>query len=64
MVRPVTSRAGRVLGVNMSIARSLPVRFVGALIAVIIAGIVLYLIGVLSMYAIAWTVQVVEWIFG
>jgi len=48
----------------MSIARSLPVRFAGALIAVIIVGIVLYLIGVLSMYAIAWTVQVVEWIFG
>lgn len=48
----------------MSIARSLPVRFVGALIAVIIAGIVLYLIGVLNMYAIAWAVQVVEWIFG
>jgi len=50
--------------VNNSIARSLPAKFVGALIALIGAGIVLYLIGVLSMYMIAWVVQIIEWIFG
>lgn len=49
---------------NTSIARSLPVKFVGALIALIIAGIVLYLIGVFSMYLIAWVVQLIEIIFG
>ena len=49
---------------NSSIARSLTVKFVGALIALIGAGIVLYLIGVLSMYMIAWAVQIIEWIFG
>lgn len=49
---------------NNSIARSLPVKFVGALIALIFAGIVLYLIGVLSMYIIAWVVQIIEAIFG
>lgn len=57
-------RTGIVPGVNNSIARSLPVKFVGALIALIGAGIVLYLIGVLSMYIIAWVVQIIEWIFG
>jgi hypothetical protein len=55
---------GIVRRVNNSIARSLPVKFVGALIALIGAGIVLYLIGVLSMYMIAWVVQIIEWIFG
>ena len=55
---------GIVRGVNNSIARSLPVKFVGALIALIFAGIVLYLIGVLSMYIIAWVVQIIEAIFG
>lgn len=44
--------------------RSLPVKFVGALIALIIAGIVLYLIGVLSMYMIAWAVWLIQAIFG
>jgi hypothetical protein len=51
-------------GVNSSVIRSLPVRFVGALVALLIAGIVLYLIGVISMYMIAWVVWVVEAIFG
>jgi hypothetical protein len=55
---------GIVHDVNNSIARSLPVKFVGAFIALIGAGIVLYLIGVLSMYMIAWVVQIIEWIFG
>ena len=55
---------GIVRSVNNSIARSLPVKFVGAFIALIGAGIVLYLIGVLSMYMIAWVVQIIEWIFG
>ena len=63
-VRPVPVSTGSVPGVNSSIARSLPVKFVGALIALIGAGIVLYLIGVLSMYMIAWAVQIIEWIFG
>lgn len=49
---------------NTSIIRTLPFKFVGALIALIIAGIVLYLVGVLSMYAIAWVVWLVEAIFG
>jgi len=44
--------------------RSLPVKFVGALVALIIAGIVLYLIGVLSMYMIAWVVWIIQAIFG
>ena len=44
--------------------RSLPVKFVGAFIALIIAGIVLYLIGVLSMYMIAWVVWPIQAIFG
>lgn len=47
-----------------SIIRSLPVKFVGAFIALVIAGIVLYLIGVLSMYMIAWAVWLVQAIFG
>lgn len=47
-----------------SIIRSLPVKFVGALILLIIAGIALYLIGVLSMYAIAWVVWIIQAIFG
>ncbi|MEI7520467.1 MAG: hypothetical protein WCK40_03895 [Thermoleophilia bacterium] len=49
---------------NTSLVRSLPVKFVGAVIALIGAGIVLYLMGVLTMYATAWVVQFVEWIFG
>ena len=49
---------------NGSIVRSLPVRFVGALIALIIAGVVLYLIGVLSMYMVAWVVWIIQAIFG
>ncbi len=49
---------------NTSVVRSLPVKFVGALIALIGAGIALYLMGVFSMYAIAWVVQFIEWIFG
>ena len=49
---------------NNSIVRSLPVRVIGAFIALIIAGIVLYLIGVFSMYLIAWIVQLIELIFG
>jgi hypothetical protein len=49
---------------NSSVIRSLPVKFVGAFIALLIAGLALYLVGVLSMYAIAWTVWVVEAIFG
>lgn len=44
--------------------RSLPVKFVGALVALIIAGLVLYLIGVLSMYMIAWVVWIIQAIFG
>lgn len=47
-----------------SIIRSLPVKFVGAFIALVIAGIVLYLIGVLSMYMIAWVVWLIQAIFG
>ena len=49
---------------NTSLVRSLPVKFVGALIALIGAGIALYLMGVFTMYATAWVVQFVEWIFG
>ncbi|MCX6409811.1 MAG: hypothetical protein WCI83_05830 [Thermoleophilia bacterium] len=49
---------------NTSLVRSLPVKFVGALIALIGAGIALYLMGVFSMYATAWAVQITEWIFG
>ena len=49
---------------NSSVIRSMPVRFVGALVALTIAGIVLYLIGVISMYMIGWVVWVVEAIFG
>jgi hypothetical protein len=37
---------------------------VGAFVALIIAGIVLYLIGVFSMYVIAWAVWLVQAIFG
>lgn len=44
--------------------RSLPVKFVGALVALIVAGLVLYLIGVLSMYMIAWVVWIIQAIFG
>ncbi|MBL6633023.1 MAG: hypothetical protein ISP32_01340 [Thermoleophilia bacterium] len=47
-----------------SIIRSLPVKFVGAFIALVIAGIVLYLVGVLSMYMIAWAVWLIQAIFG
>ncbi len=47
-----------------SIIRSLPVKFVGAFIALVIAGLVLYLIGVLSMYMIAWAVWLIQAIFG
>jgi hypothetical protein len=50
--------------VNSSIIRSMPVRFVGALVALTIAGILLYLIGVINMYMIAWVVWVIEAIFG
>lgn len=49
---------------NSSVIRSLPVRFVGALVALVIAGIVLYLIGVFSMYVIAWAVWLIQAIFG
>ncbi len=49
---------------NSSVIRSLPVRFVGALVALILAGIVLYLIGVFSMYVIAWAVWIIQAIFG
>lgn len=49
---------------NSSVIRSLPVRFVGALIALVIAGIVLYLIGVFSMYVVAWVVWLIQAIFG
>ncbi len=49
---------------NSSVLRSLPVRFVGAFVALIIAGIVLYLIGVFSMYVIAWVVWLIQAIFG
>lgn len=44
--------------------RTLPFKFVGGLVLLIIAGIALYLIGVLSMYAIAWVVWIVQAIFG
>ncbi len=47
-----------------SIIRSLPVKFVGGFILLVIAGIVLYLIGVLSMYMIAWVVWLIQAIFG
>lgn len=47
-----------------SVLRSLPVKFVGAFIALIFAGIALYLIGVLSMYMIAWVVWIIQAIFG
>jgi hypothetical protein len=50
--------------VNSSVIRSLPVRFVGALIALVLAGIVLYLIGVFSMYVVAWVVWIIQAIFG
>jgi hypothetical protein len=50
--------------VETSIIRSLPVKFVGAFIALVIAGLVLYLIGVLSMYMIAWAVWLIQAIFG
>ena len=49
---------------STSVLRSLPVKFIGAFIALIIAGIGLYLIGVISMYAIAWAVWLVQTIFG
>ena len=49
---------------NSSVIRSLPVRFVGALIALVVAGVVLYLIGVFSMYVIAWVVWLIQAIFG
>ncbi|MBU6364436.1 MAG: hypothetical protein KGQ95_09485 [Acidobacteria bacterium] len=49
---------------NSSVIRSLPVRFVGALIALVLAGIVLYLIGVFSMYVVAWVVWIIQAIFG
>ena len=47
-----------------SVLRSLPVKFVGALVALVVAGVVLYLIGVLSMYMIAWVVWIIQAIFG
>jgi len=58
--------AGKVAHVDTSpsVMRSLPVKFIGALVALIIAGIVLYLIGVLSMYMIAWVVWIIQAIFG
>ena len=49
---------------NSSVIRSLPVKFVGALVALIIAGVALYLFGVLNMYMVAWVVWIVEAIFG
>ncbi|MEO2058076.1 MAG: hypothetical protein ABGX38_04410 [Thermoleophilia bacterium] len=49
---------------DTSVMRSLPVKFVGAFIALIGAGIALYLIGVLSMYMIAWVVWAIQAIFG
>ena len=36
----------------------------GALVALVVAGVVLYLIGVLSMYMIAWVVWIIQAIFG
>ena len=44
--------------------RSLKNLLVGALVALVIAGVVLYLIGVLSMYMIAWVVWIIQAIFG
>lgn len=49
---------------STSVLRSLPVKFIGAFIALIIAGIGLYLVGVISMYAIAWVVWLIQAIFG
>ncbi len=49
---------------SSSLLRSLPVRFIGALIALIVAGVVLYLGGVLSMYVTAWAVWIIQAIFG
>ncbi len=49
---------------NSSIIRSLPFRFVGALVLLTIAGIALYFIGLINIYLIAWVVWVVEAIFG
>ncbi len=51
-------------GVDIRIMRSLPVRFVGALIALVIVGVVLYLGSVVSMYMIAWAVWVAQALFG
>lgn len=62
--RPVASARGRVGSVNSSVIRSLPVKFVGALIALVVAGIALYVVSVLSMYMIAWSVWIVQTIFG
>jgi hypothetical protein len=42
----------------------MPVRFVGALVLLTLAGIALYLFGLINMYLIAWVVWVVEAIFG
>lgn len=47
-----------------SIIRTLPFKFVGALVLLLIASLVLYLIGVVSMYMIAWVVWVIQAIFG
>jgi len=49
---------------NSSVLRSFPVRLVGAFVALVIAGIVLYLIGAFSMYVTAWVVWLVQAIFG
>jgi len=50
--------------VNSSVLRTLPVKFVGSLIFLIIAGIVIYLFGVLNVYIIAWVVDLITTLFG
>lgn len=49
---------------NSSVLRTLPVKFVGALIFLVIAGIAIYLVGVLSVYIIAFVVDIINSVFG
>lgn len=49
---------------NSSVLRTFPVKFVGALIFLVIAGIGIYLFGVLNVYIIAFAVDIITSLFG
>lgn len=49
---------------NSSVLRTLPVKFVGAMIFLVIAGVAIYLFGVLNVYIIAFVVDIISSLFG